>query len=321
MILGGTGSFGRAFVDHALRERADFSRITIFSRDEHKQAEMAHDLAAHCARLRYVLGDVRDAARLDESMRGVDVVINAAAMKHVPAAEANPSEAMRTNVEGAVNLARAAKHNDVKKVIALSSDKAVEPTTAYGASKFMMERVLLAADTDGATRFVTVRYANVFGSRGSVVPLFVRLRPSGLLPITDPNMTRFSITMREGIDLVLFALDEGRGGETITPVAPSYTVRDVATAIAPEAEHRIIGARQGEKMHEAMFSLVEAPYVARRGRMHVLTPRAGRWNLADYCTQTGAVPLERLQACESGHNDEWLSIDAIRKLVRTEVGT
>jgi len=314
LVTGGAGSFGRAFVEHVLEAPDGPERVIVFSRDERKHHDMGLDLARHADRLSFVIGDVRDAARLDEVLSGVDLVVHAAAMKHVPAAEANPFECVRTNVEGSRNLALAANRRGVERVVALSSDKAVSPSTAYGASKMLMERVLIQADLAGPTRFSVVRYANVFGSSGSVVPLFLKLRDSGVLPITDPAMTRFSITMREGIDLVLFALHEGRGGEIIVPIAPSYRVADVAMAVAPAAEHRIIGPRPGEKMHEAMFSLAEAPFVVQRGQRYVVVPQGGRWTTERYRTETGADAIGDAFEYDSATNSSWLSVDDIRAL-------
>lgn len=321
LVTGGAGSFGRSFVEHLLMSPDGPKCITIFSRDEHKHHELAHKLTAFGDRLRFVIGDMRDSARVEEALSGVDIVVHAAAMKHVPAAEANPYECIQTNVGGAQNLIRAAKRAGVEKVVALSTDKAVSPSTVYGASKFTMERLFIDADLTGSTRFSMVRYANVFGSGGSVVPLFLSLRDAGVLPITDPEMTRFSITMQEGIDLVLFALRKGMGGEIVVPIAPSYKVGDVAKAIAPDAEHRIIGGRPGEKMHEAMFSITEAPFVARRGSHYIVTPVRGRWTLADYCAQVEeAAPLEQGFEYASGTNSDWLDVEAIRALVARVFG-
>jgi UDP-N-acetylglucosamine 4,6-dehydratase/5-epimerase len=319
MVTGGVGSVGRAMVTRLLDEHPEVGRITVFSRDEHKQIEMAQELGAHASRLRFVIGDIRNPFRIEEAMRGVDAVIHAAAMRLVPAAEANPYECVNTNAEGTRNLIRAAKLAGVKRVVGISSDKAVAPTTAYGCTKFLMERLLIEADREGDTRFSMVRYANILSSRSSVAPLFLRLRPSGVLPITDPTMTRFSITMREGTDLILHALTEGWGGDIICPVSPSYKVADMAMAIAPEAEHRIIGARPGEKKHEAMYSLVEAPVTVRSGRHVVVCPVNGRWTAADYCASTHATSVDPSQEYSSGTNDDWLTVEQIRKLVEREL--
>lgn len=321
LVTGGAGSFGQAFIAELLDGNHAPGLVTVFSRDERKQYELANELARHSARVRFVIGDMRDAARVDEVMAGADLVVHAAAMKHVPAAEANPYECIRTNVEGARNLTLAANRHGVERVVALSTDKAVSPSTVYGASKMAMERILMQADSRGRTRFTVVRYANVFASGGSVVPFFLSQRAKGVLPITDPDMTRFSITMREGIDLVLHALDVSRGGEIIVPVAHSYRVGDVAMAIAPDAEHRIVGPRAGEKMHESMFSLNEAPFVARHGNYYVIAPQSGRWNIADYCKEEAeAQPLAQPFEYQSGDNTDWLSVADIRALVRNELG-
>ncbi|MBF9059801.1 SDR family NAD(P)-dependent oxidoreductase [Rhodobacterales bacterium HKCCSP123] len=316
MVTGGTGSVGRAVVDRLLEERPEVERITVYSRDEHKQGDMARAMEGHGDRLDFVLGDIRDRDRLGAALHGVDTIVHTAAMRLVPHAEANPSECMRVNVEGAMALATEARRSGVAKVVAISSDKAVAPTTIYGASKFAMERILLDADRKTDTRFSLVRYANILNSRSSVAPLFLKQRETGVLTITDPNMTRFSITMTEGVDLIMFALDHGWGGEAICPISPSYRVGDMAMAIAPEAEHRIIGARPGEKLHEAMFSMTEAPFVARRDKHYIVTTVRGRWDLAGYCAKVPeAAPLERLFEYNSGDNEKFLSVEAIRDVV------
>jgi FlaA1/EpsC-like NDP-sugar epimerase len=321
MVTGGVGSVGRAVIERLLVEYPQIERITIYSRDEHKQGDLARELAFHSGRLNFIIGDIRDRRRLAQSLDGVDAVIHAAAMRLVPHAEANPEECVKTNIIGAINLVDSVRGSSVRKVVGISSDKAVSPSTTYGASKFTMERIFLDADKRSDTRFSLVRYANILNSRSSVAPLFVSLRSGGVLPITDPEMTRFSIVMHEGVDLVLFALFDGRGGDVICPISSSYRVKDMATAIAPDAEQRIIGARPGEKMHESMFSLTEAPFVAKRGKYYVIAPQAGRWTLAEYCAdEPGAMPLGKPFEYESGTNSSWLSIADIRQLVRRELG-
>jgi FlaA1/EpsC-like NDP-sugar epimerase len=321
MVTGGVGSVGRAVIARLLTTRPEVERIVIYSRDEHKQGDMAQDLAAYADRLEFIIGDVRDRDHLRRSLRGIDTVVHTAAMRLVPHAEANPEECLRTNVEGAMNLAAAMADSNVRKVVAISSDKAVAPTTIYGASKFAMERVFLNADRKTDARFSLVRYANILNSRSSVAPLFLKQRESGVLTITDPNMSRFSITMDEGVDLIVFALDEGRGGELICPISPSYRVGDMARAIGPDAEHRIMGARPGEKLHEAMFSMTEAPFVARRGNYYIVTPVRGRWDLADYCADLpDAAPLETMFEYDSGSNEHWLGVEGIRALVARVFG-
>lgn len=319
LVTGGVGSVGRSMIVRLLEEHPEVERITIFSRDEHKQTDMAQELGAYASRLRFVIGDIRNPARIAEALSGVDAVIHTAAMRLVPAAEANPFECVNTNVEGTRNLIRAAKQAGVKKVVGISSDKAVAPTTAYGSTKFLMERLLIEADREGDTRFSMVRYANILSSRSSVAPLFLRLRTTGVLPITDPTMTRFSITMREGTDLIMHALTQGWGGDIVCPVCPSYRVADMAMAIAPEAEHRIIGARPGEKKHEAMYSLVEAPNTVRLGRYVVISPVSGRWKAPEFAAATGAVAVDPQREYDSGSNEQWLSVEEIRDLVAREL--
>lgn len=318
LITGGTGSFGRAFTEHLLALAKPPARITIFSRDEQKQHEMALDLPPSQFPIRYCLGDVRDLDRLIEVSRGVDMLVHSAAMKHVPAAEANPMECVRTNVIGSYNVVQAAHRNTIGKVVALSTDKAASPANAYGASKLLLERVFLQADETGDSRFSVVRYANVFGSKGSVVPLFLKLRSSGVLPITNPQMTRFSITMADAIDLVLFAIRDGWGGEVILPVAPSYRLVDVATAIAPEAEQRIVGERPGEKIHELLFSHFDAPRTVQREHFYVITPNAGRYTCADYVAATGAKAVVSNRDYSSDFNDKWLSLADLQALLENE---
>lgn len=318
LITGGTGSFGRAFTDHLLSQPQPPARITIVSRDEQKQHEMALDLPPSRFPIRYCLGDVRDLERLIEVSRGVDVLIHAAAMKHVPAAEANPIECVRTNILGSHNVVLAARRNAIPRVVALSTDKAALPVNAYGASKLLLERMFLEADETGDSRFSVVRYANVFGSKGSVVPLFLKRRASGVLPITNPEMTRFSITMADAIDLVLFAISDGWGGEVIVPVAPSYRLVDVATAIAPEAEQRIVGTRPGEKIHEVLFSHFDAPRTVQRDRYFVITPSAGRYSCADYAASSGATTVDDNRDYNSACNDRWLSVADLQVLLDSE---
>ncbi len=321
MVTGGVGSVGRAVIERLLATRPEIERILIYSRDEHKQGDLAQDLAAHAGRLEFVIGDVKDRDHLRRSLRGIDTVVHTAAMRLVPHAEANPEECLRTNVEGAMSLAAAVSESEVRKVVAISSDKAVAPSTIYGASKFAMERVFLHADRTTDARFSLVRYANVLNSRSSVAPLFLKQRETGVLTITDPQMTRFSITMAEGVDLILFALEHGWGGELICPISASYRVGDLARAIAPDAEHRVIGARPGEKLHESMFSMTEAPFVARRGSYYIVTPTRGRWTRDQYCADIpDAAPLETLFEYDSGSNENWLGIDDIRALVTRVFG-
>lgn len=317
-ITGGTGSFGRCFIDYLFRQEEGPRLVTVISRDEQKQHAMAIDLPPSQYPIRYCLGDVRDLDRMRELTAGVDVLIHSAAMKHVPAAENNPMECVKTNIIGSNNLLTAALANGVSRVVALSTDKAALPSTFYGASKLCLEKLFVNADAQGKTRFSVVRYANVFGSKGSVIPLFRRKRAEGVLPITHAGMTRFSITMQGAIDLVLFALEEGWGGEIVVPVVPSYRIPDVATAVAPEAEQRIVGVRPGEKLHEVMISHVDAPHTVRRGNFLVICPADGRYDVAQYARETGGQRVSENFEYSSGENDEWLSVDDIRSLLVTE---
>jgi FlaA1/EpsC-like NDP-sugar epimerase len=316
VVTGGTGSFGRAFVRRLLAAAEPPRRITVVSRDEQKQHEMAMEFPSATTPVRFRLGDVRHAGRMLEVTQGADVIVHAAAMKHVPAAEDNPMECVRTNVIGSHNVAAAALANKVPRVVALSTDKAALPSAFYGASKLMLERIFLHADLEGATRFSVVRYANVFGTRGSVVPVFLKLRASGELPITDPDATRFSMTIGESVDLVLFAYEHGWGGEIIVPMVPSYRITDVARAIAPGATHRIIGLRPGEKPHELLVSPLEVPQVARRGDYLVICPSAGRYGVERYAAETGAARGVLAREYCSADNDKWLGVQDIEALLR-----
>jgi UDP-N-acetylglucosamine 4,6-dehydratase len=254
LITGGTGSFGRQFVRLAL-ERYQPRRLVIFSRDELKQSEMQQEFNAPC--MRYFIGDVRDRDRLVQAMRGVDVVVHAAALKQVPAAEYNPMECVKTNVHGAENVIAAAIENEVQQVVALSTDKAANPINLYGATKLVSDKLFVAANNLAGghrTRFAVVRYGNVVGSRGSVVPLFQRLLAQGAreLPITDKRMTRFWITLQQGVEFVFRNLQRMQGGEVFVPKIPSAKITDLASAMAPEATLKVIGIRPGEKLHEVM---------------------------------------------------------------------
>jgi UDP-N-acetylglucosamine 4,6-dehydratase/5-epimerase len=281
LVTGGTGSFGQAFVRHALAEY-DPGKIIVFSRDEQKHYAMQSALPDK--RLRFFVGDIRDRDRLMRALQGVDIVIHAAAMKHVPIAEYNPIEAIRTNIDGAANLIDAALERGVSRFVALSTDKAVSPVNLYGATKLCMEKLLVAANSyAGAkkTRFDLVRYGNVVGSAGSVVPLFRKLRQQGKLTITDPSMTRFWIGMDRAVDLVLLALKEGRGGEVFIPKLPACRVDTLAEAMAPGVPREIVGIRPGEKIHETLITADEARSVVEYGQHFVIEPSFPWWGGAN----------------------------------------
>jgi len=321
LVTGGTGSFGKAFVQSILEHSPNIKRLVIVSRDEQKHHEMMTELSpATYPALEYRLGDVRDRDRMIELFRGIDIVVHSAAMKHVPASEMNPMECVKTNIIGSQNVIDAAMANEVKIVVALSTDKASSPSNFYGASKLCLEKLFTYADSqkrEKNIRFTVVRYANVFGSKGSVIPLFLKKKSQGWLPVTDPEMTRFSITMDDALDLVYYGIAEGWGGEIILPISSSYKVGDVATAVAPDAEQRIIGARAGEKMHESMFTEIDAPNTAQRDKYYIICPITGTaaWNRNDYCTKTGAKQVPDGFIYSSEKNKSWLTIDAIRALL------
>ena len=283
LVTGGTGSFGKAFIRHVLKNYNPL-KVIIFSRDELKQFEMQSDplLSQYEAKLRYFIGDVRDCDRLEMAMRNVDFVIHAAALKHVPAAEYNPFECIRTNVHGAENVVTAAIRAKVKKVVALSTDKAANPANLYGASKLASDKIFVAANNLSAGRpsFSVVRYGNVLGSRGSVVPFFQKLRDEGNdhLPITDPRMTRFWVTIEQGVNFVLSSMAMMHGGEIFVPKIPSSTITDIATAIAPELPTKVIGIRPGEKLHEVMITSDDARNTLALEDRYVIVPAMPFWD-------------------------------------------
>ncbi len=316
LITGGTGSFGKAFVEVVLR---DFEprRLIIYSRDELKQSEMAHDprFAGHDA-LRYFIGDVRDKERLARAFDGVDTVVHAAAMKQVPAAESNPFEAVKTNVIGAQNVIDCAIDKGVGKVIALSTDKAANPVNLYGATKLCSDKIFIAGNVySGAreTSFSVVRYGNVVGSRGSVVPLFIRQRQRNKLTITDDRMTRFWITLEQGVRFVIDCLATAGGGELFVPKLPSMKVSELALAIAPDADLEVIGIRPGEKLHEVMVPRDDAHTAVELDDRFVILPRLD-WRRKG-ATWTEGTPCPEGFSYESDTNDQWLSRDELRAMV------
>lgn len=321
LITGGTGSFGRSFVNLVTRWFKP-SRLVVFSRDELKQSEMRERWNQPC--LRYFIGDVRDTERLEMAMRGVDYVIHAAAMKQVQAAEYNPIECIRTNVNGAENIVRAAIRAGVKRVIALSTDKAANPINLYGASKLASDKIFVAANAlagKGGTRFAVVRYGNVLGSRGSVVPIFARLIERGAkrLPITDPRMTRFIITVEDGVKAVLSSLALMEGGELFVPKIPSVRVTDLAEAMLPGGDHEIVGIRAGEKLHEVMVSEDDARITLELPDRYVIEPLFDYWNRTHYVDR-GATPVPESFVYASNINTAWLGVEEIRALIAAKGG-
>ena len=317
LLTGGTGSFGKAYA-HYLLKNYELKRLVIFSRDEQKHYEGQREFAKWSECIEFVIGDIRDRQKVFSVTKGVDFVIHSAAMKHLPMAEEHPMEAIKTNILGSNNLIEACIENKVSKVVALSTDKAALPINVYGATKLLLERLFISADalkTNVGTRFSVVRYANVFGSKGSVIPLFLKLRESGELPITHPKMTRFSIKMQEGIDLIQFALNQGLGGEIVIPIVPSYTVGDVAKAVCEQCKMQEIGARNAEKMHEVLISEFEVKMTIKRSPYYIITPEDGRLSVNQYCEKLNAKRVSGLTEYSSDTNSQWLSVDEIRNQI------
>jgi UDP-N-acetylglucosamine 4,6-dehydratase len=311
LVTGGTGSFGKKFVSRALE--TDVKKVIVFSRDELKQYEMAQEYTD--PRMRFFIGDVRDKERLLRAFEGVDIVVHAAALKHVGVCEYNPFEAIKTNILGAQNIIDAAIDRGVEKVIALSTDKAANPVNLYGATKLASDKLFVAANSYAGikhTRFSVVRYGNVVGSRGSVVPFFLKMKETGKLPITDERMTRFWITLDQGVQFVIDNLRRMKGGEIFIPKIPSMKVTDLAKAISPDAEVEIIGIRPGEKLHETMITEDDARRTLEYDKYYVIQPEFPWWN-TDYGNDGKLVPEGFTYV--SNTNDEWLSIDELKGLV------
>jgi len=310
LVTGGTGSFGKKFIHKALT--MGVKKIIVFSRDELKQYEMKQEFNDN--RLRFFIGDVRDQERLHRAFDGVDIVIHAAAMKHVDACEYNPFEAVKTNIQGAQNIIEAAIDCGVEKVIALSTDKACAPVNLYGATKLASDKLFVAANAyvgEKKTRFAVVRYGNVVGSRGSVVPFFKKIKETGILPVTDERMTRFWITLDQGVQFVLDNLERMHGGEIFVPKIPSMKVIDLAQAIAPECEIKVIGIRPGEKLHEAMIMEDDARHTVEFDDYYVIQPEFPFWSSK---FAEGGKELPEGFSYTSDVNDEWLTVEELRKL-------
>ena len=324
LITGGTGSFGKAMTERLLVKHNP-KKIIILSRDELKQHDMRQMFSegAHDAKMRYFLGDVRDEARLVRAFEGVDIVIHAAALKQVPAAEYNPSEFIKTNILGAENVISAALKTGVSRVVALSTDKAAAPINLYGATKLCSDKLFVAANNIKGSRdlrFSVVRYGNVMGSRGSVIPFFLQKRKTGSLPITDERMTRFNITLDEACDMVVYALETSWGGEIFVPKIPSYRILELAEALASGCKRVVSGIRPGEKIHEEMITESDSFSTVDLGKYYAILPVSGQsWALEDYLAKTGAKPVEPGFSINSGRNDHWLSIEEIRHLTRQHV--
>lgn len=320
LITGGTGSFGKQFAARILLDFPDLKRVVIYSRDELKQFEMQQEFSIErYPQIRYFIGDVRDKDRLTRALEGIDVVIHAAALKQVPAAEYNPFEAIKTNIMGAQNVIEASIDKGVKKVVALSTDKAAAPINLYGATKLASDKLFTAANNYRGNHEITfsvVRYGNVMGSRGSVIPFFLNHRDKGFLPITHPEMTRFNITLDEGVDLVLFALKNMWGGEIFVPKIPSYRILDVAEAIAPGIEKRIVGIRPGEKLHEEMITETDALSTIEFDNYFVILPSfRPSWDIEKFRTEFHGTFCKDKFKYNSGENTQWLTIEQLQNLI------
>ena len=323
LLTGGTGSFGKNFIKLILDKIPDISRLVIYSRDELKQWELQQLFPeSKYKQIRYFLGDVRDKNRLKIALNGINTVVHAAALKQVPAAEFNPMEFIKTNVMGAQNLIDCCLNSDVESVIALSSDKAAAPINLYGATKLCSDKLFIAANNivgSQKLKFSVVRYGNVMGSRGSVIPFFMKKALDGLLPITNENMTRFNITLEESINMVFWALDNSLGGEIFVPKIPSYRILDLAEAIGPSCQKQIVGIRPGEKIHEEMITTSDSFFSYDLGKYYAIFSSDGITKNV-YQKQNKVIkPLEAGFSYNSGNNEKFLSVDQIRDLIKNNI--
>ena len=323
LITGGTGSLGKALTSHIFKHYSNIKKLIILSRDEQKQFQMAQEFSQqNFPKIRFFLGDVRDEQRLVRAFQGVDVVIHAAAMKHVHLAEYNPDECIKTNIGGAQNVIHAALQTNVSNVVALSTDKACAPINLYGATKLTSDKLFVAANNIKGTnpiKFSVVRYGNVMGSNGSVIPFFLKKKKEGKLPITDSAMTRFNISLQGGVDMVMHAIEHAWGGEIFIPKIPSYRITDVAEAIAPKCEQEIIGIRPGEKIHEEMITSSDSFYTYDLGKYFTILPSVPNFKINDFITTFGAKKVVDGFNYDSGTNTEWETIDSLRKLIKEHV--
>ena len=323
LITGGTGSLGKALTSYILQNHPDIHKLVILSRDEQKQFQMAQEFSEKSfPQIRYFLGDVRDQERLVRAFQGVDIVIHAAAMKHVHLAEYNPDECIKTNIGGAQNVIHAALQTSVSIVVALSTDKACAPINLYGATKLTSDKLFVAANNIKGTnpiKFSVVRYGNVMGSNGSVIPFFIKKRLEGKLPITDASMTRFNISLQGGVDMVMHAIKNSWGGEIFIPKIPSYKITDIAKAIAPNCEIEIIGVRPGEKIHEEMITSSDAFHTYDLGKYFTILPSLPNFNLKEFISTFKAKKVPEGFNYDSGSNSEWETVDTLRALIKEHV--
>jgi UDP-N-acetylglucosamine 4,6-dehydratase len=323
LITGGTGSLGKALTSHILGRYSEIKRLIIFSRDEQKQFQMAQTFPESIyPQIRYFLGDVRDEERLIRAFQGVDIVIHAAAMKHVHLAEYNPDECIKTNVGGAQNVINASLKTNVSNVVALSTDKACAPINLYGATKLTSDKLFVAANNikgKNPIKFSVVRYGNVMGSNGSVIPFFLKKRSEGVLPITDPNMTRFNISLQGGVDMVMHAIEHAWGGEIFIPKIPSYRITDIAAAIAPECKYEVIGIRPGEKIHEEMITSSDSFYTYDLGKYYTILPAVPNFDINEFIRFFSAKKVREGFSYASGTHTDWESVESLKRLIKENV--
>ncbi|MES2847633.1 MAG: UDP-N-acetylglucosamine 4,6-dehydratase (inverting) [Bacteroidota bacterium] len=323
LITGGTGSLGKALTSHIFKTYPDVKRLVIFSRDEQKQYQMGLEYPADkYPQIRFFIGDVRDFERVKRAMKSIDYVIHAAAMKHVPIAEYNPSECVKTNINGAENVINACLETSVTRVVALSTDKAAAPVNLYGATKLASDKLFVAANNIRGWNdiiFSVVRYGNVMGSNGSVIPFFLKMKKTGVLPITEPTMTRFNISLQGGVDMVMHALEHAWGGEIFVPKIPSYKIMDVAEAVGPECEKKVTGIRPGEKIHEEMITDSDSYYTYDLGKYYTILPSSHRWNLEEFLKHFNGKKVQFGFRYNSGENTEWETVEGLRKLIKEHV--
>ena len=323
LITGGTGSFGQKFVETIFSIYPDVRRVVVYSRDELKQFEMSHKFPGKkYSAMRYFIGDVRDGERLKRACEGIDIIVHAAALKQVPTAEYNPMECIKTNILGAESVINAALSCNVQHVVALSTDKAAAPINLYGATKLCSDKLFVAANNIRGGRdlkFSVVRYGNVMGSRGSVIPFFINKRKTGTIPITDGHMTRFNISLEEGVDMVLFALENHWGGEIWVPKIPSYKILDLAKAIAPECRIENTGIRPGEKIHEEMITEADSYSTVDIGKYYAILPQVPVWDKQKFMTHFDARAVPLGFKYNSGENTDWETVESLREKIKKYV--